>query len=305
MVSAVSVYEHSAGSKPSRTDRNLLACLESRFLRSSPMPAVIDEQEIGALQLLGLTCYEAKAYLALIRTGPVSAGKLAFYAHVPRSKLYGTLHDLEQKGLVHVAPSKPETFTAVSPLAVLKAKAEEISDQAAAGLEIVQKLAEEYALKATSGGELGLPTEANELWHIDGRRHIYDSVGKMLRRAAKSVSYYATPAGLVRAYKAHADYLENVGKRGVTVRLLAHTTKEIRSVASELAAVVKIRRTTKPLGANFVCIDGRELVVIENSPNDFNVEKGGDRAAWTTNKLLVGMFEGLFERVWENSSPLH
>jgi sugar-specific transcriptional regulator TrmB len=269
------------------------------------MPVIIDEQEIGALQLLGLTCYEAKAYLALIRTGPVSGGKLAFYSHVPRSKLYGTLRRLEQKGLVHVAPSKPETFTAVSPLAVLKAKAEEISDQAASGLKIVQKLAEEYELKATGSGELGLPREANELWHIDGRKHIYHSVGKMLRRAAKSISYYATPAGLVRAYKAHADYLENVGKRGVTVRLLAHTTKEIRSVASELATVVKIRRNTKPLGANFVCIDGRELVVIENSPDDFNVEKGGDRAAWTTNKLLAGMYESLFEGVWENSSPIH
>jgi len=188
MVSAVSLYEHSASPKPSRGDRDSLVRLESSFFRSSPIPAVIDEQEIGALQLLGLTCYEAKAYLALIRTGPVSGGKLAFYSHVPRPKLYGTLRGLEQKGLVHVAPSKPETFTAVSPLAVLKAKAEEISDQAAAGLEIVQKLAEEYELKATSGGELGLPREANELWHIDGRKHIYQSVGKMLRRAVKSVS---------------------------------------------------------------------------------------------------------------------
>lgn len=305
MVSAVSVYEHSACSKSSGADCDSLAFLESRFFQSPPMPAIIDEQEIGALQLLGLTCYEAKAYLALIRTGPVKAGKLAFYSHVPRQKLYGTLHLLEQKGLVRVAPSSPETFTAVSPRAVLKAKAEEISDQAASGLEIVQKLAEEYALKATGSGELGLPREANELWHIDGRKHIYHSVGKMLRRAAKSISYYATPAGLVRAYKAHADYLENVGKRGVTVRLLAHTNKEARSVASELAAVIKIRRTTKPLGANFVCIDGRELVVIENSPDDFNVEKGGDRAAWTTNKLLVGMYENLFEGVWKNSSPIH
>jgi sugar-specific transcriptional regulator TrmB len=305
MAKAISMQLQVPSPKLLRIDRDSLVSLQLKLLQPSPIAPTIDNEEIRALQLLGLTPYEAKAYLALIRTGPVSAGKLAFYAHVPRSKLYGTLRGLEQKGLVHVAPSKPETFTAVSPLAVLKAKAEEISDQAAAGLEIVKKLAEEYELKATSSGELGLPTEANELWHIDGRRHIYQSVGKMLRRAVKSVSYYATPAGLVRAYKAHADYLENVGKRGVTVRLLAHTTKEIRSVASELATVVKIRRTTKPLGANFVCIDGRELVVIENSPDDFNVEKGGDRAAWTTNKLLVGMYESLFEGVWENSSPIH
>jgi len=269
------------------------------------MPAIIDEQEIVALQLLGLSCYEAKAYLTLIRTGPVSAGKLAFFSHVPRSKTYAVLHRLEQKGLVHMAPSKPETFTAVSPMVALKAKAEEISDQAASGLEIVQKLAEEYDLKPANSGGVGLPREANELWHIDGRKHIYDSVGKMLRRAAKSVSYYATPSGLARAYKAHADHLENLSKRGITVRLLAQTTKEIHSIATELAAITKIRRTMKPLGANFVCIDGRELVVIENSPNDFNVEKGVDRAAWTTNKLLVEMYESLFERVWENSSPLN
>jgi hypothetical protein len=81
-------------------------------------------------------------------------------------------------------------------------------------------------------------------------------------------------------------------------------TKDIRSVARELATVVKIRRTASPLGVNLVCIDGRELVVIENSPGDFDVEKGGDTAAWTTNRLLVEACESLFDREWENSSPL-
>ena len=202
-------------------------------------------------------------------------------------------------------PSIPETFTAVSPLTVLDAKAREIADQAASVLQVVEKLAEEYELKANRTDGLELPTEANELWHIDGRKQIYDRVGQMLRRAVKSVSYYATPAGLVRAYKAHADYLEKVGKRGVPVRVLAQTSKDVHLVIEELAAVVKIRRTTKPLAANFVCIDGQELVVIENSPGDFDVDRGTDRAAWTTNRLLVGLYENLFERVWESSSPLH
>jgi sugar-specific transcriptional regulator TrmB len=248
--------------------------------------------------------YEAKAYLGLVKNGPLGGSELAFLSHVPRPKLYGVLRRLRRKGLVHLTPSIPETFTAVSPLTALDAKAREIADQAASVLEVVQKLAEEYALKANGGG-LGLPTEANELWHIDGRKHIYDRVGQMLRRAVKSISYYATPAGLVRAYKAHADYLEKVGKRGVVVRVLAQTSKDIHLVTEEMAAVVKIRRTTKPLAANFVCIDGQELVVIENSPGDFDVDRGTDRAAWTTNKLLVGLYENLFERVWESSSPLH
>jgi sugar-specific transcriptional regulator TrmB len=170
----------------------------------------------------------------------------------------------------------------------LNTKAREIIDQAACVLQVVQKLAEEYALKEDGTRALELPPEANELWHIYGRKQIYDRVGHMLRRAVKSISYYMTPAGLVRAYKAHGDCLEKAAKDGVIVRLLAQTSKDVQLVSQELAAVVKVRRTMKPLAANFVCIDAEELVVIEGSPDDFDVDRGKDRAAWTTDKLLVG-----------------
>jgi len=304
MAKAISMQLQVPSPKSLRIDRDSLVSSQLKLLQPSPIAPTIDNEEIRALQLLGLTPYEAKAYLGLVKNGPLGGTELAFLSHVPRSKLYGALHRLKRKGLIHLTPSIPETFTAVSPLTVLNAKASEIADQVASVLEVVQKLAEEYELKANGGG-FELPTEANELWHIDGRKHIYHRVGQMLRRAVKSISYYATPAGLVRAYKAHADCLEKVGKRGVAVRVLAQTSKDVHLVTQELAAVVKIRRTTKPLAANFVCIDGQELVVIENSPGDFDVDRGTDRAAWTRNKLLVGLYENLFERVWENSSPLH
>jgi sugar-specific transcriptional regulator TrmB len=304
MAKAISMQLHVPSPKSLRIDRDSMVSSQLKLLQPSPIAPTIDSEEISVLQLLGLTLYDARAYLGLVKNGPLGGTALAFLSHVPRPKVYGALRRLQRKGLVHVTPSIPETFTAVSPLTVLDAKAREIADQAASVLEVVQRLAEEYALKANGGG-LELPTDANELWHIDGRKHIYDRVGQMLRRAVKSISYYATPAGLVRAYKAHADYLEKVGKRGVAVRVLAQSSKDVHLVTQELAAVVNIRRTTKPLASNFVCIDGQELVVIENSPDDFDVDRGRDRAAWTTNKLLVGMYESLFERVWENSAPLH
>jgi sugar-specific transcriptional regulator TrmB len=304
MGKAISMQLHVPSPKSLRIDRDSLVSSQLKLLQPSPIAPTIENEEIRALQLLSLTPNEAKAYLGLVRNGMLGGTELAFRSHVPRCKLYGVLRRLRRKGLVHLTPSIPETFTAVSPALVLDAKAREIADQAASVLEVVQKLAEEYALMANGGG-LELPTEANELWHIDGRKQIYDRVGHMLRRAVKSISYYATPAGLVRAYKAHADCLEKVGKRGVAVRVLAQSSKDVHLVTEEMAAVVKIRRTTKPLAANFVCIDGQELVVIENSPGDFDVDRGTDRAAWTTNKLLVRLYENLFERVWESSSPLH
>lgn len=303
MTYAISMQQQRLDLKSPSTDHNSKALSGLEFPRSSFTAPTICKEEIGALQLLGLTSYEAKAYLGLVKNGPLGGTELAFLSHVPRTRLYGVLRLLVRKGLVHLTPSIPETFTAVSPLIVLNRKAREIADQAASVLEVVQKLAEEYALKAGSVSRQ-LPTEANELWQIEGRKHIYNRVGQMLKRAARSISYYTTPAGLVRAYKAHAEYLEELSKRGVAVRLLAQTSKDVHLVAQELAAVVKIRRTTKPFVTNFVCVDGEELVVIENSPDDFDVEEGRDRAAWTTNKLLVGLYENLFERVWQNSPAL-
>jgi len=263
-----------------------------------------DKEEVRALQLLGLTSCEARAYLSLVKNGPLGGTELAFLSYVNRTRLYGALRDLKRKGLIKLMPTVPETFTAVSPLTVLNARAREMADQAASVLEVVQKLAEEYAAKAKGGGPLELPKEANELWHIEGRKHIYQRVDQMLRRAARSISYYVTPAGLVRAYKAQAAYLEKASKRGVVVRLLAQTSKDAHLIAQEFAAVARIRRTTKPFATNFVCIDGEELVVIESSPDNFDAENGADTAAWTTNKLLVGLYENLFERIWESSPAL-
>jgi sugar-specific transcriptional regulator TrmB len=297
------MHQHKPCLKFARAGSESLLFTESDFASLPLVPSDIHE-EVGALQLLRLTFYEAKTYLALVKNGPLKGSEIGFLSDVPRPKVYGALRLLERKGLVRITPSNPQIFRAVSPLAALKAKADELVNQAAFTRRIIQKLAEEHELTKQGNNRLEIPREANELWYIDGREHIYDRVAEMLRHAAKSISYYATPAGLVRAYKAHAEHLENVAKRGAAVRVLAQTSKENHAVAQEMAAIVKIRRTTKPLTANFVCIDGRELVVIENSPDDFNVETGTDTAAWTTNHLLVQLYENLFERVWENASSI-
>jgi sugar-specific transcriptional regulator TrmB len=304
MINATSIQQRPFESREGRRDLEPFVAPESHSLSPSLASTRIDEEEIRALQLLRLTFYEAKAYRVLVKKGPLKASEVAFLSHVPRPKTYGALRLLEGKGLVHVVPSSPKIFSAVSPRAILKVKADELVNQAALTEEVVENLASEYALRKRGSGGVDLPREANELWQIDGREQIYHRVGQMLRSAVKSVSYCATPAGLVRAYKAHAKHMENSAKRHVNVRVLAQTAKECRMVARELSAIVRIRRTTKPFVTNFVCIDGDQLIVMENCPNDYDVRKGTETATWTTNKLLVESHESLFERIWDNASPI-
>ncbi len=68
-----------------------------------------------SLEEFGLSNYEARAYVTLISKGTISASELAFYAELPRTKVYPILLKLEKKRLATISKSKPIMCTAISP----------------------------------------------------------------------------------------------------------------------------------------------------------------------------------------------
>lgn len=67
------------------------------------------------LEEFGLSEYEARAYLVLLSKGPLSASELAYYANLPRTKVYATLTKLAKKGLAVITQDKPVVCNAISP----------------------------------------------------------------------------------------------------------------------------------------------------------------------------------------------
>src|SRR5215831_744880 len=70
---------------------------------------------VGSLEELGLSRYEAGAYLTMIRKGPLAASEISYYANLPRTKVYSTLKKLEKKKLSVVSQSKPLICSAIPP----------------------------------------------------------------------------------------------------------------------------------------------------------------------------------------------
>ncbi len=68
-----------------------------------------------SLEEFGLSKYEAQAYVTLIAKGTISAGELAYYSEIPRTKIYPTLLKLESKKLTMISKSKPIMCTAIAP----------------------------------------------------------------------------------------------------------------------------------------------------------------------------------------------
>ena len=67
---------------------------------------------------LGLTSYEAKAYVALAALGPSEPRKVAEDARMPYPSAYTALKALQSKGWVDQVVRKPVTYRAKNPASV-------------------------------------------------------------------------------------------------------------------------------------------------------------------------------------------
>jgi len=258
-----------------------------------------NENEIAGLRRLGLTENESKIYLALLRMGTTrsTSSQLSFFAHVPRTKTYPAVKELERKGLVTITPGKPELFSPCSPMEVLMPIVSKLDQDAKDSEKVVQSLAMAY--ESSKYVKRNLPKQSEQFWEMKGRQEILSKLNELMRDATRSIDYSTTPTGLIRAYKAHADALEHAAKSGARVRLLSQITSENSSLAAEFQEIVDFKPIQDTL-TTFVCVDSKELVVIDSMPEDVRTDRGSDTAAWTTNRLVVELFERLFDKVWQS-----
>jgi sugar-specific transcriptional regulator TrmB len=77
---------------------------------------VVENGELVAqLTRLGLTSYEAKAYLTLIRRDSFTAAQVARQSGLPRQRIYDVLGSLVQKGLAVARPGNVVKYAATAP----------------------------------------------------------------------------------------------------------------------------------------------------------------------------------------------
>ena len=88
-------------------DNNTTRCVNNINIENNDL--------IGNLEEFGLSQYEARAYLTMIGKGSLSASEIAYYSHLPRTKIYLTLKKLEKKGLSVISQQKPLICSAINP----------------------------------------------------------------------------------------------------------------------------------------------------------------------------------------------
>lgn len=125
-----------------------------------------DETLIDQLTELGLSRYEAAAYVGLLGRESFSAAQLAQHVGVPRQRIYDVLQSLALKGLAHERVGARRTYLAVSPEQALSALLAERRAAMERDLTAMERLTDEI-VSATQPRYAAGSAEDNPLDYID------------------------------------------------------------------------------------------------------------------------------------------
>jgi HTH-type transcriptional regulator, sugar sensing transcriptional regulator len=239
---------------------------------------------IGNLEEFGLSKYEARAYITLVEKGTLGASEIAYYSHLPRTKIYTTLKKLEKKGLSTITERKPLTASAVPP--------EE-------GFMEIMKL-HEKRLKNMKGIVLALKRIENDgrrSSNMEEKKYIIldpifaeEKIRDLIQDARSSINVMVDSWGLNVVSRCKEDLLSAI-KRGIKVRLLigfqCADNPNIHSIPSGLE--IRLHQ----IHDNILTIDTSKVVTIDGT--------NGKAAVLNSLDIFASSHIRLFEEKWEGA----
>ncbi len=131
---------------------------------------------VSHLIRLGLSEYEARAYVAIVALGEGTIKEISKESGVPRSRAYDIMGRLAEKGFVEVGGSSPRRYRANEPLVASSHLMEDIRH---ANDEILKELS-----------EIGRKAESREtpIWMVKGEWAIDHKVREIMELASKEVT---------------------------------------------------------------------------------------------------------------------
>jgi len=240
----------------------------------------MSEKVTSALRSLGLTDYQARAYVALVRHGELDAKELSRLTGIPYSKVYGVLEALRKRGWVGVKPGRPKLYHPKPPAEALRAEVArveaELRNLTEFVLEELQPLYERSRVR-----------ERPDIWIIRGRDAVLSKVREVLARASYEV---------LIAIPSSADWLLGLFKPSIT--RLRFSGLKVRILASEgledelenLKGLVEVKTRPGMFGGGVIA-DGREAILILS-------DGGSVMAIWSDYAELAHIAKVYFGYLW-------
>lgn len=168
---------------------------------------------MSQLKEFGVSVYAARAYLALLDLGTAEARGVSELANIPTAKVYGTLMQLQRRGLAEVTPGKPRKYSAVPMEEFLDRRMREQLEELEDIRERKQELMEMFPIRGTATVQKRPQTTT-----VEGRRNVLQHLREACASARESVFIVMSPR--LRADLSLRRLLDATAARGVRVHQL-------------------------------------------------------------------------------------
>jgi HTH-type transcriptional regulator, sugar sensing transcriptional regulator len=218
---------------------------------------------------VGLTQYEARAYIALVARGVGDAATLASAAGIPRTSAYKVLESLAAKGYAKPTGGKPILFRPTPPLDVAEGLKGAIQ-------EVFERLANLHRVVAEHG-------EPQLVYLLSGREKVLQKIGELLDQSTRT--FILTTPGVAEVRDELGKKIQHAVKRGVQVTFV---TAPLQRVPEGVEYVAR-----ENLLATEVLADGEHALL---------AAPGLDACGFTDNPILTSHLKQFLEVVLESGS---
>lgn len=269
----------------------------------------IDKSDM--LRSLGLSTYEAEAYLTLLSLGTAEAHIISSRADIPTGRIYDVLNSLKEMNLVDVQDSRPRRYKAVDPRVavkrILSRKKRELDEK----YEQLSRAA--LSLEKTLVKKEEQQKEKSPFWSVAvGHREVHEAFEKRIAEAEKEILMYLELERYDPYDEPMFGEMVRALERGVVIKILLGAgdianlqglgfSSTISRLITFLGGNLHVRVVEK-VHTPYDIIDGEKVILTVKNPIDpgeyFAVISVWDR------ELGEGLREK-FQEVWEKSAPLN
>ncbi len=218
---------------------------------------------------VGLTQYEARAYIALVARGLGDAASLATAAGIPRTSAYKVLESLAQKGYAKPTGGKPILFRPTPPLDVAETLKGAIQ-------EVFEKLAMLHRVVAEHG-------EPQLVYLLSGREKVLQKIGELLDQSTST--FILTTPGVAEVRDELAKKIQHAVKRGVHVTFVTAPLQRV------------------PEGVEYVARDNLLATeALADGEHALLAAPGLDACGFTDNPILTAHLKQFLEVVLESGA---
>jgi sugar-specific transcriptional regulator TrmB len=254
----------------------------------------ISDRSRKAMESLGLTGYEIKAYLSLVEIRSASASDISKKSGIPYSKIYEVLNSLEDKGWAESDRSRPQKFFPRSPQTGLEAMKMRIEN----GIKdneslIMRELMPVYEKRGIR--------EKPEIWVVRGIYNIAAKVSEIIQTCQQEL-LIAIPKVAEDIARPVQPMLRMLHERGVKIAVLVSEQTSVDTVRA-ISRIADVRLKNNLFGGGVIG-DSRQVMILLG---EGRIDNGSFEpiAIWAEHAGLAGFAKDYFHYLWADATRKH